>query len=114
MIIAFSGHRNKLAKISDLENIFIQHPEATWIHGGAIGFDSQVESFAVEHGIKTEIIKPDYKTYYKKQAPLERNKIIVNECDLLVCLFDGRKSGGTYFTLNFARKVGKNISIINC
>lgn len=114
MNIAFSGHRDKLANIFDIENIFTQYPEATWIHGGAIGFDSQVQSFASRHGIKTEIIKPDYETYYHKQAPLERNKIIVNKCDLLICLFDGRKKGGTYFTLSFARKTGKTVSIINC
>lgn len=114
MLIAFSGHRNKLAKIPDLENILIQYPNSVWIHGGAIGFDSQIQAFAIMHGIKTEIIKPDYETYYHKQAPLERNKIIVNKCDLLICLFDGRKKGGTYFTLNFARKVGKTVFIINC
>jgi hypothetical protein len=38
--IAFTGHRNKISSPEDLEELFRRYPTSTWVHGGAIGFDS--------------------------------------------------------------------------
>jgi hypothetical protein len=42
-----------------------------------------------------------------------RNRHIVNESDVIVAVFDGRKSGGTFSTLKYARKKGKPVFWIN-
>ena len=105
MIIAFTGHRDKLADISFLDNL---PKDAIWVHGGAIGFDMQVESYTIAYKIKTKIIKPDY-AKYGKSAPLIRNQEILKGADLLVACYDGRKGGGTYYTINLAKKLGIKI-----
>lgn len=112
MYISFTGHRDKLALQIDLENLLVEFPNAIWVHGGAIGFDSQVERFARSHNVSTEVILPDYDTYGRK-APLIRNLEIVKKGELLIALFDGRKSGGTYFTINKAKEIGKMVRIIS-
>jgi hypothetical protein len=106
MVISFTGHRDKTIK----EELFIaiknQYPGAEWVHGGAIGFDSQVEQFAKAYNISTTTIKPDYKKN-GKAAPLIRNREIVDLADLLIACYDGRKKGGTFYTLNYAKS--KNV-----
>jgi len=108
MRIAFSGHRDRFAPISALEDIRNSYPGAIWVHGGASGFDTQVETFAKTNGIETEVIRPDYKTH-GKSAPLIRNHTILRNSELLVACYDGRKSGGTFYTLNLARKMELSI-----
>jgi predicted Rossmann fold nucleotide-binding protein DprA/Smf involved in DNA uptake len=88
------------------------HPGSTWVHGGAEGFDTQVNDFALTNGFQPEVIPPDYNAYPPKQAPLERNKVIVGKCDLLVACYDGRKRGGTYQAINYALKQGKEIHYV--
>lgn len=110
MQIAFTGHRNKQAAIRDIESITYQFPNAVWVHGGAIGFDSQVETFAKNNGINTIVITPDY-AKYGKPAPLIRNRQIVDSAEILIACYDGRKSGGTYRTIQYARSKGKKVII---
>lgn len=50
MRILFTGHRNRFANPADLEKVAADYPGATWMHGGAIGLDSQVDSYARAHG----------------------------------------------------------------
>lgn len=102
MNIGFTGHRNKLAKTTDLERIAQRYPSAVWVHGGAVGFDTQVEQYAQAHGIKTVVIRPDYENNSPKFAPLKRNIEIVAMSDAVVALWDGRCKGGTYFTIKSA------------
>ena len=44
-------------------------------------------------------------------APLERNKLIVEECDCVLAFWDGQ-SHGTKFTLDYAKEKNKPIKII--
>jgi len=44
-------------------------------------------------------------------APLERNKLIVEECDCVLAFWDG-KSRGTKFTLDYATEKKKPIKIV--
>lgn len=114
MIISFTGHRDRLANRDDLLAIEKEYPGATWVHGGARGFDSQVDQVARLLG-KSEsngllvVIKPDYARYPMKIAPLERNKIIVDQGDVLYALYDGRGKGGTLQTKNYAKNAGKPV-----
>lgn len=113
MKIAFTGHRNRFASQEDLQAILDRYPGAVWVHGGAVGFDSQVERFAQVHGVKTIVIRPDYGAYgpavASYMAPLTRNQQIVDQSDMLVALWDGRKRGGTFFTINYAKS--KNLPV---
>jgi hypothetical protein len=102
MIIAFTGHRDKLAPMNYFDSL---PKDALWVHGGAIGFDGQVEAYAKSHGIKTKIVRPDYNKYIGKIAPLIRNREILNGADLLIACYDGRLYGGTLCTINLAKQL---------
>ena len=112
MIILFTGHRNKSVLITELEGIMEQYPNSTWLHGGARGFDNQVSRFAKEHSILEEIVRPDYKKYHPKQAPLMRNNQMLAKADLVVACYDGRTSGGTYYTIQKAKKLELPIMVL--
>jgi hypothetical protein len=109
MNIAFTGHRDRLCVPDALDKIANQYPFARWIHGGAPGFDTQVQRYAVSHGIETTVIRPDYQKYPGRTAPIIRNQEIVDKADLLVACYDGRLEGGTFFTVQYARKKGKTV-----
>ncbi len=111
MNIAFTGHRDKVAKESDLRALTDEFPQAIWIHGGAIGFDSQVNVFASRLGITQKIIRPDY-LHHGHSAPLIRNRQIVSNADILVACYDGRQSGGTAYTIKQAQKLKKPIRFL--
>ncbi len=111
MNIAFSGHRDKSVDVSRLEQIRVQYPSATWVHGGAVGFDTQVETFAKAHGIATIIHLPDYRTH-GRAAPFVRNRTIVESSTLLIALYDGRKTGGTLDAIKTARKLKIPVTIL--
>lgn len=109
MIIGFTGHRDRVTSTSALKAVMDSHPGSTWVHGGAEGFDTQVNDFALANGFQPEVVRPDYKAYPPRRAPLERNKVIVDMCDLLVACYDGRKEGGTCQAIDYALKQGKEI-----
>jgi hypothetical protein len=94
-----------------LRNLAEAYPHATWIHGGAQGFDSQVETIAKECGIKTEVIRPDYQTH-GRGAPLVRNREIVDKSDVIVAGYDGRAGGGTAYTIKYAKGLNKEVQEI--
>lgn len=41
-----------------------------------------------------------------------RNRYIIDHSSLIIAVYDGRKTGGTYTTLQYARKQNKEIQII--
>lgn len=84
------------------------------ISGGAWGADTLAERYATERRITLQVFKPQYWKYQSnpRVAPIERNKLIVAECDILVAFWDG-KSHGTYFTINHAKQQGKIVFIVN-
>lgn len=113
MIILFTGHRDKILPVEQLDMIAGLYEGATWLHGGAEGFDSQVRQYASAHDIPQEVARPDYKTYPSRQAPIIRNKQMVERCDLVVACYDGRQTGGTKFTIDYARKLGKKVRVFH-
>lgn len=56
------------------------------------------------------IFYPDYEKF-DRQAPLIRNKLIVEECDCLLAFWDGQ-SRGTKFTLDYAKEKDKPFKIV--
>ena len=113
MIILFTGHRDKFMIASTLETLAKVYANDIWLHGGAMGFDMQVSKYARQHSIQQRIIRPDYDTYSSKQAPIIRNKQMVDMCNIVIACYDGRLTGGTKFTVDYARKNGKIVMLFN-
>lgn len=117
MLIVFTGHRNRLASPADLHAVEAQHPGATWMHGGAVGFDAQVHIIALELGKSVAdgtlvVVRPEYGKYHPSVAPLRRNEVMVDQADIVYACFDGRQRCGTYATINYARRKGKQVVIL--
>jgi hypothetical protein len=74
------------------------------ISGGAIGVDTLAEKYADQKGIKKLILYPNYELY-GKNAPLIRDKQIVEQADLVIAIWDGQ-SRGTEFTISYAKRRG--------
>ena len=79
------------------------------ISGGADGVDKLAEKYADRKGIKKMILYPDYELY-GKSAPLIRDKLIVDNADLVVAVWDG-SSTGTEFTISYAKRRGVPVEI---
>jgi hypothetical protein len=108
MKIGFSGHRDKSVDQKWLDWVRRRFNRVElWIHGGANGFDSQVERFAKQRGIKTTIYLPQYDLYPPKTAPLTRNRQIVTEANVMIIAWDGRHYGGTFYTMKYCAEIGR-------
>ena len=84
------------------------------ITGGAKGIDTVAFQTAETSGIRNIQFLPDRKRYPGKmifRAFQERNQKIVDHCDILLAVWDG-KSHGTGNTLAYARKVDKPAYVI--
>lgn len=83
------------------------------ISGGAKGIDTIAEQYADLHGIKKTVIRPQYEKF-GKVAPLKRNEQMVELCDTVLAIWDG-KSKGTKYTVSYAKKKDKKIiEVIVC
>lgn len=104
MIIGFTGHRDRVTSTSALKAVMDSHPGSTWVHGGAEGFDDQVNTFALMNDLQVEVV------------PLgllaNRIMLLVDRSDLIVACYDGRKKGRTYQAINYALKQGKEIHYV--
>jgi predicted Rossmann fold nucleotide-binding protein DprA/Smf involved in DNA uptake len=105
MRVAVIGSRSLSIDISK----YIPKEATEIITGGAEGIDALAERYADEHRISKHVIRPDYGRH-GKAAPLVRNQRIVNLADLIIAFWDG-ESGGTAFTVKYARQVRKPLKI---
>lgn len=76
------------------------------VHGGADGVDTLADHFFTLRGLKPEILRPDYKAFPRRVAPLKRDEEVVKKVDILVAIWDG-ESRGTKYTFEFAAKQNK-------
>ena len=74
------------------------------VQGGAIGIDTLAEQWAKRNKINCITFLPNWKIFGKK-AGLERNKAMVEYCDVVIAFHDG-KSTGTLYTINYAKSIG--------
>lgn len=79
------------------------------ISGGAKGADLLAETWARRNGVETQIFLPDHKRY--KHAYHHRNRLIAEACDELIAFWDGH-STGTRYTIEYARRIGKPVTIV--
>jgi len=57
IVIAFTGHRDKQTE----EEFFDWIPKnALWVHGGAIGFDTQFQQYAFGDGLESFVLLRGY------------------------------------------------------
>lgn len=80
------------------------------VSGGAAGADSLAERYAAEHGIPTRIHLPDWKRY-GRSAGVQRNRLIVEDADIVLAFWDG-VSKGTASTIRLAQKAGKRLIVV--
>ena len=112
MHLTFTGHRDQTADETALRDLLTAYPGATWEHGGAPGFDTQVDAFARKHGVTVRVTRPDYRRYPPHCAPLKRNDEMVSRADVVIALWDGRTTGGTYYTVQEARRQHKPVTVL--
>lgn len=80
------------------------------LSGGARGIDILAEEFADKHKLPKVILKPRY-DLYGKVAPLKRNEELVKMADEVLAVWDG-VSRGTKYTIEYAKKLNKNVKVI--
>ena len=95
-----------------VDNLGDYLPEGTdeIVSGGAKGIDTCAAEFAHENNIKLTEFLPDYKRF-GRGAPLKRNITIIEYADTVLAFWDG-KSKGTAFVIDSAKKLGKEIRVI--
>ena len=82
----------------------------TVISGGADGIDRLAEQYADLHRLSKYILRPRY-DLYGRVAPLKRNEQMVHMADCVLVIWDGRSKGAQY-TLRYAKKTNKPITLI--
>ena len=96
-------------KIFDLSP-FISTEVDTIISGGATGVDALAEQYADSNRLSKYIIRPRY-DLYGRAAPIKRNEQLVDIADAVLIIWDGH-SKGTQHTIQYAKKIGKEVEII--
>ena len=107
MIVAVIGSRS--IKQVDIGKILPQDTTEL-ISGGANGADSLAADYAAQRGLPIRVLRPDYKRYFYRRAPLERNQLIVDTADFVVVVWDG-SSTGTKDAVLRAQNAGKPVRI---
>ncbi len=80
------------------------------ITGGARGIDSAAERYADKKHLSKLVLRPNYKLY-GRFAPLKRNEQMIELCDAVLIVWDG-SSKGTKYTIDYAKKMGKKLILI--
>ena len=83
----------------------------TIVSGGARGADKLGEQYAKENNIPTIIFLPDWDKH-GKSAGFIRNTDIINESELVIAFWD-QESRGTLDSIEKAKKLNKQVIIIN-
>ena len=89
---------------------YISEDVDTVISGGACGIDCLAEKYADLHRLSKYIIRPRY-DLFGRAAPLKRNEQIVDMADAVLVIWDGC-SKGTQYTLKYAKKKNKPITLV--
>lgn len=81
------------------------------IHGGAKGADQFADRWAKARLIPVKVFRPNY-DMYGNRAPLVRNDVMIELCDVCVAVFKVLKTGGTLYTAKGASARNKLIGEI--
>lgn len=94
----------------ELRKLWRQHNFVCVVSGGAKGADSLAEKWAKHKKVELVVHLPKDKA--NTYSYIERNKVIVDDCDFLVAFWDG-ESKGTHSTIEFAKKKGIPIRVVS-
>lgn len=129
MILGFTGTRKglregQLISLERLMKFYRENGYDTLVHGGAIGADTDAHNLGRKLQYKIEVRPGPYTKVhllnggfflYPRKPYIERDKDIVNQCDILFgCTateYEEMRSG-TWTTLRYARKTEKELKII--
>ena len=100
MKVAVVGSRS-----STVSNLGAYLPEGTTeiVSGGAQGIDACAREYALTNGLKLTEFLPEYERY-GRNAPLKRNRAIVDYADMVIAFWDGRSRGTKYVIGHCASK----------
>lgn len=90
---------------SEADNLVEYYKITTIVSGGAKGADTLAEKYADEHNLKKQIYYPEWGVHGKK-AGFIRNKVIWDNCDIILAFWDG-KSPGTKHSIEQIMKKDK-------
>lgn len=79
------------------------------LSGGASGADKIGERYAKENGLEVEVYPADWGKYGKSAGPI-RNKLMAENCDCVICFWDG-KSRGTKSMIEYAKMFDKKLRV---
>lgn len=80
------------------------------VSGGAQGVDRVAVAAAKARGLEWKEHLPDYEKHGGKMAPIVRNILIVDDCDVLVA-FPSPWSVGTWHAISVAREKEKEVCV---
>ena len=109
MVVGVVGSRS-FQDFALLQQSLAPFPVCSVVSGGAQGADSLAAQWAVSRGLHLVVHKPEY-SRFGKAAPLHRNKLIVQSCELLVAFWDGH-SRGTKHAIDFAVRSGVRVLVV--
>jgi hypothetical protein len=130
MRVGFTGTREGMTRDQFLTFAQQLPHEMTWFrHGCCVGADHEAAVYVdgmkfrpgifgapsnIESMTSAQALKACDDTTGRLDPPLERNRIIVDGCDLLIaCPAEMKEgAGGTRYTVRYARKKGKRIIIV--
>lgn len=127
MIVGFTGSRNGMTDCQK-ESVYLilkthKHGISEFHHGDCVGADCQAHVIAVDCGYDIIIHPPTNTslrafcegTLLKQKNYLERNRNIVDCCDVLLACpntIEEQKRSGTWYTIRYAMRSGKQFRII--
>lgn len=128
MKIGFTGTRFGMQAVQRRILFALLHdPDAEFHHGLCVGSDEEAHELAMASVLpiighppidQTHMAAIDRATFAEMREPklhLARNRDIVNETDSLIATprdMEPQSRGGTWFTIRFAQKAGKRVTII--
>lgn len=111
MKVAVVGSRDASPSAARLILKYLPADATEIVSGGARGIDTLAEEVAKSLSLPTKIFLPDYETY-GRQAPLFRNRQIIDYADCVLAFWDG-KSSGTKSVIGTCMDTGKPIKVIS-
>lgn len=140
MIVGFTGTRDGMTWVQQgALDEYLQLEGATFHHGDCLGADEQADAIAWRYGLQRHIhppVDPKLRAYchrireldngdrlYSEKPYLDRNRDIVDACDVLVAAPKERPfgldavpgqwpKGGTWHTVRYAQRTRKPIVIV--